>query len=422
MVDKVPAEKVPDSNHLWIVNHYSHLPSEVSGLTRHYDFSKHLKELGWNVTIIAASTRHPFGTNRFSSLGRTKIEDINGIKQVWIPTTPYRANGTDRIVNMILFWLRIQISMRLKKLPRPDIIIGSSPHPLSAHAASLIARRYKVPFIFEIRDLWPEALIAMGRLKRDGLLAKALFKLERNLVKHSSMVVSLWEHVDSYIKENVLPEQAYRWISNGFDKKRFAIAEYKNEKGTPFTFMYFGAHGGANDLQNAIKAMAEIKKRGGTETILLRLIGHGPEKKQTMELAKALKLKNVVFENSIPKSQIPSLAQEADVMLFTLKNLPLFQYGISPNKLFEYMASKRPVLFCCNAENNPVARSGGGVCVPPGDPVALADVMILLSRKSKTKLCSMAENGFVFISQKFELGELASQYNEVLLGTLSGKN
>lgn len=407
---------------LWIVNHYSHLPSETSGLTRHFDFSKYLQKLGWDVVIVAAGTRHPTGNARISAWGRSRVQEVDGIKNVWIPTTVYRKNGVDRILNMLLFGVRTMFSSRLNQMPRPDIVIGSTPHPLAAFAGWFIARRKRVPFVYEVRDLWPRALIEMERLKPGSLMAKAMYRLEKFLVTRASLVISLWEQFDWYFEERGLKVRAIKWISNGFDETRFSNQSYKKEKGNPFNFVYFGAHGNANDLEVAIRAMTVLKGRPEGEKITLDLYGDGPLKPQLQLLANESNLTNVRFHKPVAKSKVAELGKNADAFLLTLKPLSIFRYGFSPNKLFEYMALKRPVLFCCNAFPNLVYRQSAGFVCKPGDPDALANSMMEMASTSQKKLQQMAQNGHVHAADNFTISSLAAKYDLELRKLLTYQN
>src|SRR5690606_10607205 len=142
------------------------------------------------------------------------------------------------------------------------------------------------------------------------------------------------------------------------------------------TLMYFGAHGAANGLDNIIRAMGQLRHSQTPRPIRLRLGGDGPLKGHLIAPAQELDLETISFEPPVPKREIARVASQADAFIFNLIDAPVFKYGISSNKLFDFMACGRPVVFSCNAPNNPIESAGGGITVPPGDSAALVRAII----------------------------------------------
>lgn len=403
---------------VWIVNHYAQTRRDIGGLTRHYDFATHLEKHGWKATVIAARTSHPSGRNRRPVLLWPKRELIDGVEFLWVPSVPYSGNGVTRILNMIVFFLLLLLPWATRAVAKPDVVVGSSPHPLSAAAGALLAKRYKTPFIYEVRDLWPEALITMGRISREGVVARAMLRLERWLYTSATSVIGLWPLLSNYTDSIGLEDLRTDWISNGVDPDRF-YPEPKVPRNETFTLMYFGAHGGANDLENVVRAMALVGTSSGGEGISLRLIGDGPNKPGLVALSNELGCQNIRFEASVKKGAIPELAAEADAFVFNLVDAQMFRFGISPNKLFEYMAAARPVLFSCDAASNPIDKSKGGVSVPPNNPAALAEAILDLARKTPQERALMGDAGRKFVEENFRISHLAQRYAACLDGAIA---
>ena len=176
---------------IWIFNHYAH-PPDLPGGTRHYDLGRELVQLGNNVTIFATSFHH--FTHREARLGpkeKFKIEKVNGVKFVWVSTPPYQRNDWRRIQNMIAFAVRVlSLGQRITRLApdigRPDVVMGSSPHLFTPLAAYLVSKKYRVPFIMEVRDLWPQSLIDLGAFSEHHPLMKALQFLENFFISACS--------------------------------------------------------------------------------------------------------------------------------------------------------------------------------------------------------------------------------------------
>jgi glycosyltransferase involved in cell wall biosynthesis len=180
--------------------------------------------------------------------------------------------------------------------------------------------------------------------------------------------------------------------------------------------MYFGAHGPANGLDNVLRAQQIIEQRPEMSNVRLRIIGNGPCKGELITMAEKFGLKRVSFEDPVPKREIPALAAQADAFVFNLINAPVFKYGISSNKLFDFMAGQRPVLFCCDAGNNPIEDSGAGYTVQPGNPEALADAVARLTRLPSEDRAAMGRAGrrYVEVEHGFDklAGSLAGCLNE----------
>ena len=172
---------------VWLLNHYAAEPTG-SGGTRHYGLAKYAARHGLRVFLIAASVEHFSGRQRLRPRETERLEEIQGVPFLWVRTSRYSGNGLARIRNMLQYGIRVLLRSTTRELPPPDVIVGSSVHPLAALAGHILARRYRVPFVFEIRDLWPETLIQMGRIRRNGPVAAALRLVESRLCRVSAAV------------------------------------------------------------------------------------------------------------------------------------------------------------------------------------------------------------------------------------------
>jgi len=270
-----------------------------------------------------------------------------------------------------------------------------------------------VPFVFEDRDLWPQTLIDLGRIKENSIAAKMMRMLEKWLYRKATRIVVLPPRAVDYIAPLGIDSDKVVWIPNGVDLSLFPppSVESADAGGAP-TLMYFGAHGDANGLDNVLRAMAELQRRNSS--IRLRLIGDGPRKKSLQALAGELGLDNVAFEDPVPKSRIPALAAEADAFVFNLVDSPVFKYGISSNKLFDYLAAQRPIIFCCDSSNNPVEDAKAGITVAPGNPVALADAIERLASLPLDERRAMGQRGRRHVEENYGFERLARKFARVL--------
>ncbi len=357
---------------LWIVNHYAYAPNHFAG-TRHYSLARHLIRRGHDVTVISTSFFHKACQETRLAEGETyKRESIDGVPFHWLRTPPYRGNTLGRLWNMAVFAGRVWREQGLAHEPRPDAIIGSSPDLLAAWAAERLARRFGVPFVLEIRDLWPETLVSLGRVSRMHPLVLWMSRIERGLYRRADRILSLLPGAAEFIAAHGGTREKTVWLPNGIDLEWIPEPTPIEEKST-FTVMFAGAHGPANGLDLVLDAAEILQKNPAPQPIRIQLVGDGREKPRLMQKAQTAGLTNVEFVAPVPKQQVYEKLQQADAFLMVLENSPVFQWGISPNKLWDYMACARPVIFSVSTPYNPVEEAGAGATAIPGDPRSLAE-------------------------------------------------
>lgn len=401
---------------VWIVNHYAQEPSGPGG-TRHHALARHLSAYGWQASIVAGSTELNTGRQRLFRGEPYRRETLEGVPFCWLRTADH-ASLSGRLIDMLGFAWRVVTSSCLRDLPSPDVVIGSSVHPFAAWAGLRLARRHRVPFIFEVRDLWPQTLVDLGVARESGLAVWALRKLERHLYQAAARIVVLMPRADEYICRLGIPREKLVWIPNGVELSGVAPApKTPNEDG--FTLMYFGAHGLANGLDNILTAMGRVRDKRPDLYVRLRLIGDGPQKAVLIGQAKRMGLDNVVFEPPVPKAAIPALAAEADAFVVNLVDSPIYRYGISLNKLFDYLAAGRPIVFAGAAVNDPVAEARAGLSVPPGDPEALAGAIVRLAALPEAERMEMGRNAYAYVQAHHDFRVLARRLADCLDAVVS---
>lgn len=398
---------------VWILNHYAQEPGDA-GITRHFSLARHLLKHGWRASVIAASVDHHTGRQRLTSLENKRSDNFEGVPFLWVRTPEYNGNGVGRITNMLVYTFRVLMPGITRELERPDVIVGSSVHPFAALAGLHLARRFRVPFVFEVRDLWPQTLIDFGRLKEKSLVSRTLHFLEKHLYRQAARVVVVLPQAHKYICPLGIPPQRIVWIPNGVELEGYP-EPYPPALRDTFNLMYFGAHGQANGLDTLLKAMAELQSRPEMSHVRLRLIGNGPLKPDLIHLAAKLELKNVVFEDPIPKGDIPRLAAEADAFVILVRDLPgLYRFGISMNKLFDYLAGARPIVIAVNASNNPIDEAKAGVTVPPENPSALAEGIASLVTMPVSERIAMGRAGRAYVKRQHGFDRLAGNFGAML--------
>lgn len=401
--------------HVWILNHYAQEPGGTGG-TRHFHLADHLQTQDWQATIIAASVDFNSGSQRLATHEALRYEKIANVPFLWLRTPEYKGNGGGRMLNMLAYTWQAILKRTTRALPRPDVVIGSSVHPFAAVAGVLLARRFKVPFVFEVRDLWPQTLVDMGRLREDALLTWILRKLETWLYRRATRIVVLLPRAWEYITPLGIAAERIVWIPNGVELSMFPRSDVPvRGSSEPFTLMYFGAHGQANGLDNVLQAMKLVQDRVNGQHIALRMIGDGPLKPALMKQAQQLGLTNVSHEPPVPKSQIPALAAEADAFVIPVPDLPkLYRYGISPNKLFDYLAAARPIIMASNAANNPVNDAQAGLSVGAGKPDELAEAILKMAALPIEERQRMGRAGRGYVEKNHGFHQLAGRLAQVL--------
>jgi glycosyltransferase involved in cell wall biosynthesis len=404
---------------IWILNHFANHPN-LPGGTRHFDLAYELTKRGYKVTIFASVFKHHGGLKvELDDSEVFRIQMIEGIRFIWIRTMRYDRNDWRRIMSMVGFMLQsLRVGYRFKHIvpnePRPDVVIGSSLHLLAVLAAYFLAEKYDAKFIMEVRDLWPQTLVEMGALGDRNPIVLVLRSLECFLYRRAERIISLLPHAGEYIiAHGGIPEKIV-WIPNGVDMSRFLIPISNKTKRKGFTVMYLGAHGRANALDVIIKA-ARIVQEKGISDIRFVMIGRGPDKSRLIDMSNRLNLQNVSFWNPIQKSQVPQFLNKADAFIFNLEQISVFKYGISSNKLFDYMAAAKPVVFSVDSSNNPVQETNCGKTVPPCDPVALSQAILQIYNMPEKERMEMGFRGRRYVEQHHDWTILAKRFEKMLM-------
>lgn len=397
--------------HLWIINHYAKVDSG-----RHYELAKELITVGWKVTVFACKESES-GVKAASDDKSLLISRKNNYTFIEVPSISYTGNGFGRLKNMYLFFRNILKKKTHGLADKPDVIIGSSVHPLAGLAGYKLAKKFRVPFVFEVRDLWPQTLIAMGVVSGKNPISLALKRLEAKLYSKSALIVSLLPGAHEYISQFGIEPKKVVWISNGINLgTRYPPQKIDFETKTGhFKFMYLGAHGQANDLLNIAEAIKIVSEMDSTAQFIF--VGDGPKKRETIDFFSKNNLldKNVFFKERVKRSDVPLIAAEADAFILSVKDLPnLYAYGISPNKVFEYFACGRPTVAAVNAYNNPVAEESAGITCEPNSPEELADAMVKLKNMSASERFDMAMNGYTAAKTKYSYKQLAGKLDSCL--------
>ncbi|WP_181519558.1 glycosyltransferase family 4 protein [Anoxybacillus ayderensis] len=401
---------------IWILNHVALKPNE-KGITRHYDLAKEMVKDGHDVTIFASSFlaylfkwRDP---NR-----KNYREDVNGVIYEWMWTFPYYGNGPRRLLNMIsYFFMSLYRGMKLKE--RPDVIVGSSVHLFACLSAYFLSKWKKCTYIVEIRDLWPRTLIDFGAISEKHPVAIMFGLIERFVYKKSERIIVTLPGAYKYITSLGIPKEKIHYIPNGIDLERkkelnnhSSLEEKIREirKKHKKIAMYVGAHGIANSLPTIIQSAQYVD----SNEIAYVFIGEGPEKNKLMEMAKPFN--NIYFFDGIPKNEVLSTLALADVLLVSMLKTNLYKYGISLNKLNDYLLAGKPILFAGHVFNNIVAEAHAGLTVEPENPKAFADGVIQLAYLDEKQKLAIQKSSYEYLLNNHDIKKLAKRFVAVCQG------
>ncbi|KIM12220.1 MAG: glycosyl transferase [Sulfurovum sp. FS08-3] len=400
---------------IWILNHHALTPV-MSGGTRHYDFAKELVKRGHSVTIVASSF-HYAKYQEMKEYGDSEylLEAMDGIQFVWFKTPAYFGNGIGRVINMLSYTLKALKFMPKLSQNKPDIIVGSSVHLFAVWAAYRLSLRYKVPFIMEVRDLWPQTLIDMGISKWHPFIL-LLGVLEKYLYKKADKIISNLPHAYEYIGQFVEKEK-FVWISNGVDLSN--IIYTPKESNGKFVVSYTGSMGVANNLQLLLDVAKRLKDK---TNIYFRIVGEGVEKGKLKVFVNENNLLNVSIENSIPKNEVTNILQNSDVLFLSLKDSPLYRFGISLNKLFDYMASGRVIIFAGNSKNNPIKDADAGYGILPNDVIGLEKTILEIYDLPQEKRDAIGQKIRKYAEDNYSIEILVDKFEKLLEDEIRKKN
>jgi glycosyltransferase involved in cell wall biosynthesis len=382
--------------------------------------------MGHEVTIFASSFNHySRREERLAGMRLSRSEWIGPVRFVWVKTTPYDGNGLGRAVNMASYFVMVLLVQF--RYSRPSSILGSSVHPLAGLAALVAARLRRARFYFEIRDLWPQTLIDLGSMRPNGVSARFLRLLERHLYRHARRVLTVLPWASAYIEGCGVPANRIVYIPNGAKldtpKSCFPIgadAEKAREKLSAWrregslVAMYAGAHGEINRLDCVVRAAAVLESRQGSPRIRIALMGDGAEKPNLVGLVRRLGVKNLAFFEPVPKVDVQAVLEYVDVGIVSLADLPVFKYGLSPNKLMDYFCASKPVVLAAPAHDDPVTAAGAGMRIPSEDATALADALTVLAGMAPEERAALGRRGRDYMEKNHSLSELGRQLADFL--------
>ncbi|WP_288175718.1 glycosyltransferase family 4 protein [Sporofaciens musculi] len=410
---------------IWIIDHYSSEP-QYGGISRQYDFAKELSKRGYKTIILSSAYSHYTYKYLFNE-EYTISKFAEHAYYVYLRTSEYTENaGIGRAKNMFSFKNAVIKHYRMiaEKLERPDVVVGCSVHPLAWPAAYKIARHYGVKFIAEVRDLWPEVFLLSGKKKPYDPMIIFWGLLERWAYRRSDKIIYSMLYGDKYICDKLgFPREKAVLIGQPLDCRRYEL-DAGNIQMIPEAIRgfiqasffcvftgYYMEYEGVYVMLRAAEMLQEEKL-----PIKFLFVGSGQEQAGMEKYVRENGLKNVMIWSRISKEAVPALLRKADICLAHCASKgrnESFKYGISKNKVNEYMYSKACVIYGREDENDPVAASGAGYVVEPFNAPQFAEKIKLVYGMTDKERAKFGECGCAYAVEHHRVDKLVDKLLKV---------
>jgi colanic acid biosynthesis glycosyl transferase WcaI len=409
-----------------------YFPPEMGApAARTAELAQHWAEAGHEVSVLTGFPNHPTGVvpeewrSRLRRLTYQEVIHENtgpvNVYRTWLWPLPNRK-AHERMRNYASFC--ISAALRGLALPRPDVIVATSPQLLVGLAGWWLSFARQgaghIPFVFEVRDLWPESLAAVGVGTDDSLLHRALGGVANFLYQRADRVVVVSPaFIEPLTKRWRVPEEKIAIVENGVETDLFtpqpqsADQALRRELGTEgkFLVVYIGTIGHAHGLETLLDAASRLGSLN--QSVHFLIVGEGAEKERIKSLAETRGLENIRFLDQQPREKIPAYISAADACLVLLKKTDVFKTVI-PTKMLEFMSCARPVILGVEGEAHRILEeAGAGVAIEPENADALAQAVGQLANNRELG-AAMGKKGRHFIVRSFSRARTAEKYIEIL--------
>jgi len=391
------------------------------------ELSRHWAAAGRDVTVLTGFPNHPDGKLRpeyrkhFRRLVFRECAGNVKVVRSWLLPFPNRKSY-ERMLNYTSFCLSAGITGSF--LRRPDLVIATSPQLLVGLSGWWVAKIKRVPFVLEVRDLWPESLAAVGAGNANSFLYHVLHKIAGFLYRKAQHIVvvtpAFREHL---IQHWDVPAAKISVVQNGVETKLFCPSTDKSLRKdlsieSKFVVSYIGTMGMAHGLKTMLQA-AERLQTSAPEALFM-LVGEGADRERIQAIAAAKQLTNVRFVTQQPREKIPLYISASDVCLVLLKKSEVFGTVI-PTKMLEFMSCAKPVILGVGGQARRILEAScAGLCIEPENPAALCDAIERLRTQHYLRQ-SLGQNGREYILHNLSRERTAADYVNVMLGVLESR-
>lgn len=384
------------------------------GHTRHFEMARFLQSRGHELVIVASDLNYQTGQRTVARRGIFAEQNFDGVRVLRSYIYPaLHRSYVWRIVSFFSFMFSsVWTALQVKDV---DLVMGTTPPIFQSVSAWFVAWMRRLPFLLEVRDLWPEFGVSMGVLKNPLVIALARW-LEMFLYARATHILVNSPAYKEYMIGKGVPENKVTYIPYGTDVDMFNPgvdgSSIRVEMGLQdkFVVLYAGALGQANDIDTILRAAEKLKNE---DKIRFVLFGDGKERKRLGAEAERMKLSNVIFAGVRAKKEMPQVVACADVCLAILQDIPMFRTTY-PNKVFDYMAAGRAtVLVIDGVSRGLIESSNGGVYVQPGDDIMLAEKILELS-KDRKRVQGMGQSAREYLVEHLDRRDKLNETLELL--------
>ena len=388
---------------------------------RPYYLAREWVRLGHKVRILAAEFSHVRAHQPDRPLGEptTWHESIDGIDYQWFATPKYKGNGASRVRNISTFLGRIFLAAgRIVDDFRSDVVIASSTYPMDIWVARRLAKLSNAKLVFEVHDLWPLSPIEIGGMSPSHPFIRLCQVAENTSYREADLVVSMLPNVVAHVVGKGLPHDRLAIVPNGI-----ALDDWEDGASSPvrediqtaidaahatgsLVVVYAGSHGLPNALDTLLDAAGLLRN----EKLTFILVGDGHERMRLQARCLKESLGHVQMFAPVPKAQMATLLGSVDMAYLGAPKHPIYRFGVSPNKMIDYMMAQVPILYAIEAGNDPVAEAGCGMTVPSENPLALANAIRELSSLSPSRRKDLGEKGRQYALVHHTYDVLASKF------------
>jgi colanic acid biosynthesis glycosyl transferase WcaI len=402
--------------HVLFISNY--FPPEVNApANRLYEHARQWVSDGESVEVLTAAPNFPEGAVYDGYRNAFTQESVAGIPVTRVPTYIAENKGTfKRMLSYFSFMLTVLWYAHTNRR-RPDVIVASSPQFFSGLAGYLLSRWRRVPFVLEIRDLWPEAIVAVGAIKRNWMI-RFLEQVERHLYRHSTHIVTVTDSFKRIIASKGIDENKITVLKNGADIENFArdldpekLAEVRRRYDLEGKFVasYIGTLG----MAHRADILLETASRCSNSGIIFMVVGAGAERDRLARRQTELQLDNFRLVEKQPREMVPYFLQVSNVSVVHLKDAPLFR-TVLPSKIFESMLMRKPIALGIRGEaSETIEAAGAGICFAPEDADGLLETIKRL-KYDKPLYDRLAQSGFDYVRQHHDRKDIARRYWKLL--------
>jgi glycosyltransferase involved in cell wall biosynthesis len=401
------------------LNHYAGSPA-LGMEYRPYYLAREWVQAGHRVQIVAGDVSH-VRTHQ----PQAGDEVIDGIAYRWLPLPHYRGNGFGRAWNIARYLQQVwQQSPQLAAEFRPDVVIASSTYPMDIWVARRLARMARARLVFEVHDLWPLSPIELSGMAPGHPFIRLCHAAESTAYRDADVVVSMLPKVQDYMASRGLDLRKLHVVPNGI-----TLDEWQGD-GEPLRDDVAAAiaaqravgrkvvgYAGSMGLPNALDVLIDAAKLLRDDPIGIVMVGDGLERERLVRRIADEGLQDrLVWSPPIPKGQVPDFLSRLDVAYIGWQKVPIYRFGIAPNKLMDYLMARCVVLHSVDAGNDPVLESGCGLTVPPESSAEVAEGLRRLVALPDAERRAMGERGRAFVLANHTYPVLARRFLEAMKG------